>query len=481
MKDIMPDTENLKNLSLAPEEEQVPPPIDAVIHITISPNNLEAYLNIEPPVNGGNPPTLEKIENVLSGSRVTYGIDKGKLKEISENPIYNSDIIIAKGVQATNGVDGTYALHFNPEKDMKPKERPDGTVDYQDLGIVENVKKGQTLCTITLPKDGMEGMTVTGKRIMPINGKPVPHMVGKNAKLNEQGTVIYSTINGQVEYKHRKITVSETFYVKENVDNSTGNIKVNGNVKIKGMVLSGFVVEAEGNIDIGGTVESAKIKAGGNLILRSGINGSEIVCGGDMTSRFIENCNVIIKGAAKSEYIMNSNIRCGKSLQIIGSLARITGGSFVIGQDLITPIIGSSMGAKTYLELGTDPSVIERQQEILKEIPVLEKQIKSLSQLISLLKQYEAANRLDSEKKGVLDEALYNYEANMSTLESDNEELKEIDEMIVTKGYGRIQCKRTIYPGTFVKIGEAKLSVSEPLNNVILYNDNDKIGQISAC
>jgi uncharacterized protein (DUF342 family) len=64
--------------------------------------------------------------------------------------------------------------------------------------VVESVKKGQVLCTIKHPTNGVEGMSVTGQKIFPVKGKAVPSFVGKNTELNEDGTVIYSTIDGHV-------------------------------------------------------------------------------------------------------------------------------------------------------------------------------------------------------------------------------------------------------------------------------------------
>ena len=438
---------------------------------------LEAFLNIEPPANGGASPSLRDLENELARCKVCFGVDTGMLKEISENPQYNQNILVAKGIPAINGTDGTYVFHFNPKKELKPKEKADGKVDYFDLGIVENVIKGQNLCDITLPTEGTEGTSVTKVRIIPVRGKPVPAFAGRNTEMNKEGTVIYSTKNGHLEYTNGKIHVSELFVVEADVDHSTGNIKVNGSILVKGMIYPGFSVEANGNIEVRGRVESAKLKAGGNIILHSGIIGSGLICAGDMTSRFIENCSFIIKGSAKSEYIMNSNIRCGKSLKVSGMYARISGGSCVVGEDLTAPSIGSETGIKTELELGTDPYIVERQHEIIKQIPELEKQINSLTQIISLLRQYEAADRLTPEKKVMLDNALFNHETTTALLESEQQELLEIDESLKTKGYGKIICSGTIYPGTKVKIGYARLTLTDPIFHRTLYNKDGEILQ----
>lgn len=469
-----------EQLPLPLNEEQVLSPVDAVIQISISYDKLEAYMNIIPPENGGAEPDIDIIKNELNSNNVVYGINESKLKEISQKPQYNKKIIIAKGVPAVNGEDGTYEILFDIEKNQKPKEKQDGTVDYQDLGIVHNVYKDQTLCTIKLHTDGTEGLAVTGEKLTPVNGIPVPNLSGSNTMLNEEGTAITSAINGHAVFAGGKINVNDTFYVDGDVDNSTGSIKVNCNIVITGMVLSGFSVEADGNIEVKDNIESAMLKSGGNIVLRSGINGGTINCSGDLTSRFIENCNVTVKGSITSEYVLNSNIQCDNSIEIKGFRARFTGGSCIVGKNFTAPTIGSSNGIKTHLELGTNPEIIERQQNILNNIPAYKKQINSLTQLISLLEQFEAANRLNPEKKLALDEARKSYKNISAQSENEKRELDEINTIIESNGYGKIICSGTIYNGTSVKIGSAKLAVTDPLTNVTLFNSNGEICSGSA-
>jgi len=444
--------------------------IDAAIDISISDNKLDAYMSIQPAMNGGAVPTLDTFLSELAKCKICYGINMHKLEEIADNLIYNSKIIIAKGIAPINGINGTAAFQFKVGKDYKPKERDDGKVDFHDLCIVENVNVNDVLCIITHPTKGVEGMTVRGEKIVQIKGKAIPALLGKNTQLSEDGNSIFATISGQVEYDSKKISVRETYFVSENVDNTTGDIKVLGNVVINGVILPGFVVEAGGNIEVNGTIASATLKAGGNIILRSGITGSSLNCKGDLTSRFIENCNVFVNGAVKSEYIMSSQIKCGKSLQIIGVIGKFVGGSCVVGQDMIARVIGSGSGVKTEVQLGTDSSIIERHQELVKQIPELEKQISSLTSIISLLQQLEAANRLSNEKKAVLSDALYSYEANTELIESQRQELAEIVEAVQQRGYGRIICKGTIHPGSIISIGTAKLIVTNAIMGTTLCN-----------
>ena len=465
---------NSNNYSKAIDDSS-PQPIDAIIKVFISNNRLEAYINIAPPKNGGKPPSIQALMTALSNKNVTFGVIEKILDNISKSPIYDKNIIVARGVRPVNGINGSYEILFKIIRDLKPKEREDGTVDFHDLEIVENVKQGQTLCNITLPTEGTDGISVTNERISCIKGKPVPSLLGKNTKLNQDGTAIISKIDGQVNYNYGKINVNETLFIKENVDISTGNIKVAGNIIVSGAVHPGFIVEATGNIEVRGGVSSATLISGGNIILRSGAIGSNLNCEGDLTSRFIENSRVFVKGNIKTDYIMNSNIKCGKTLQTTSSISKIVGGTYLVGENIEARIIGSSAGVNTHLEIGTDSTIIKRQQELIKELPQSESKAHSLESLISLLRQYETANRLTPEKKKTLHDAVYSYQEIAKSIENGKKELAQITELINTKGYGRVVCSDTIHPGTTVKIGPFQMKVDEPLAGRSLYYSEDGI------
>ena len=466
-----------KSNTLSETAYEVPHAVDAIIHISIADNGLRAYLNMEPPRNGGAAPAMDELKAALSEHNISFHVDFEKLKSLEANPIYNQDIIIANGLAPVDGVDGTATFRIRTVKSgLRPKSNENGTVDYHDLDIVENVKEGQILCTITLPTEGTPGITVQGKALPQRKGRPIPSYLGRNTEFNEDGTAILSKIDGQVEFNGNKINVDETFYVKENVDNSTGNIHVTGNLVIPGIVLPGFTVEAGGNIEIRGTVENSTIKAGGNIKLKSGITGGELYCGGDLWCRFIENSNILVKGDINTQSIINSTVKCGKNIKVSGMIAKIIGGSCVAGQNIEAHTIGSAANVMTRLELGTDQTVIERQQELSTQTAELEAQINKLNPLIVILRQLEASNRLTPEKRQAFDNVNYSYDNSTKLLEEAKRELKEIVQSIKVKGFGRIICAGTIYPGTKVVIGEASLVITDPLNNAALYYNKGDIG-----
>ena len=453
-----------------------PSPVDAVVHVSTDAKELTAYLHIDPPQNGGAAPTLDMMQAALDATGIIYNVDTEKLKEIETAPVYGKFIPVAFGIAPVDGVDGTVTFKIRIDNAIStPKVKEDGSVDFYDLGIVENVAKGQVLCLITHPTEGTPGMSVKGRELRQIKGRSAPSYVGSNTELTKDGSAILSKIDGQVSFVGYRIQVNETFYVRGNIDNSTGNIKVVGNLVVTGMVLPGFMIEAAGNIEVRGIVESSTIKAGGNIKLQSGIIGSELTCDGDVSGRFIENCNLLVKGDIHAEYIVGSIVKCGKNIKTMGNRARIIGGSLVAGQNIEARVIGSPVGIPTRLEIGTDPAVINRQQELMVQIKELEKSIKSLQPLITMLHQLETAGLLTAEKREILDNVGYSFDINTGLLEDGKRELEEITQSIKIRGFGRIICTDTIHSGTVVVIGDASLAVKEDMLFTAMYYDDGMI------
>lgn len=348
-------------------------------------------------------------------------------------------------------------------------EVEDGRVDYYDLGLIQNVKAGQVLCVITPPSLGTPGYNVKGEALRAKPGKSVNVSPGINTVLSSDGTQIISKINGQFEFLGKRLNVNETYTVNQNVDTSTGNIKVEGNLIIRGMVTSGFTLEAGGFINVVGVVDSSTVIAGKDLILQGGSNGSTLRCGGNLKSRFIENCDVSVRGEMRTEYILNCNVRCKKNLRTEGAISKIIGGTCIVMQNVEARTIGSVSGVKTKLEIGVDPEIIDRQHALTAQIPELEKQIKSLEPLLKLLDQLKTTNRLDPEKQEMLDKATFSYNAQTELLENARIELEEINGSLINKSYGKVLCTGIIYPGTTVTIGSANYTVTQNLVNASLF------------
>ena len=448
--------------------ENTGPPINATVKVIVADGGMSARLRISPPQNGGLVPAMDTLMRLLNESAIK-NINLMRLKALAASPVFDEDIEIATGTSPINGVDGTVTFLVRTENRGKPREAEGSKVDYYDLGIVENVRKGQPLCDLTPPTDGTPGHNVKGELLRPKPGKAAAVIPGPNTELTADGRQIVSKIDGQLEYDGRKISVNETYTVNQDVDTSTGHIKVAGNLVIRGMVTSGFTVEAGGYISIVGVVDSATVNAGRDLNLQGGAIGSKITCNGNLKSRFIENCDVLVRGEMRAEYILNSNVRCKKNLKTEGVISKIIGGSIIVMQNVECRTLGSASGVKTRLEIGNDPEIIDQQHRLMESIPELERQMKSLDPLLKLLHQLEAANRLDEEKTATLEKASFTYNTLSTLLENSIKELEEINGSIFNKNYGKVICTGIMYPGTIVMIGSASYTVTSNLMNTTLF------------
>ncbi|UOO38572.1 DUF342 domain-containing protein [Oscillospiraceae bacterium CM] len=456
------------------------PPKDAAVSVIIKNSAMSAGFILTAPAGGGRLLTAETLKAALARQGVTTNIDWQAIDSLAENPRYDTEVVVATGTEPIDGVDGTVTFAVRTENRGKPKMLENGRVDYYDLGLIENVRAGQILGKVTPPIDGTPGLTVTGQVVRQKPGKPAPIVLGPNTEWSQDGSQILSKINGQFEFDGKKVSVGETYTLNQDVDTSTGNIKVAGNLVIRGMVTSGLTIEAGGFITVAGIVESATVKSGGDLNLQGGALGSSIECKGNMKCRFVENCSVYASGDIRAEYILNSTVRSKKSLKTEGVISKIIGGTCIVMQNIECRTLGSSSGIKTKLQIGNDPDLVERQRSLSDMIPDLEKQLQSLEPLLKLLRQLEEVGRLTEEKQQMLQKASYSHNTISATLQSAVAELNDLNAALYNRNYGKVICTGTAYPGTVVTIGSALYVVSSNLMNTSFYYSDGEVAIGSA-
>jgi uncharacterized protein (DUF342 family) len=451
---------------------------DASIEIVISPDKMKAFIRITEPVGGGNPVGIQEIAFEMKKKGVIFGIKEEMVRYIAENPIYNQSILIAEGKAPVHGINGKVKFLFNISQDIKPTIMDDGSVNYRELNYIENVRKDQKLCEITMPTAGVNGKTVLGTVVKAAEGK-IPKVIrGANVYASGDNLSLYSSINGQVKYIDEKLSVFATHEVQANVDNSTGNINFIGSVYIRGNVLSGFTVEAGGDVEVFGVVEGATIKAGGNIILRRGMTGNNkgvLIAGGDIIANFIENSTAEAVNDIKAESIMHSNIKCGNRLELGGRKGLLVGGVTRVGKEIKAKVIGSHLATRTIIEVGLDPNLREKYKELRTEVINLEENVKKADQAINLLRRLEAANMLTEGKKEILNKSMRSKIYYESRLYECCEEVASLEEKLNMEAYGRIRVDNYIYNGVRVSIGSASMHIKETLQHSTLYKDGADI------
>ncbi len=337
-------SQTAENLDALENEEKVilPPTLD----IKISPDRMMAFLRVSNVPDSDYELDKEYVLEALKEREIVFGVLENEIQEYCIQRKYFRELKVAKGVEPLNGEDGSVVYHFDTQPKNLPKELKDGSVDFKDISLIQNVKTGDLLCEIVLPTDGTPGKDIFGSEVAPKPGVMPALAAGKNVSVSDDGLRYLAAVDGRIEYIKDLISIEEVFHVKGDVGPETGNISFNGSVIISGNVTDGFRVEAKKDIIINGRVEGADIKTDQNVLIRSGMNGMKrgtIQAGGDVTSRFIENATVTCGCNFYSECTLNAKIQAGGSIIMKGKRAAMIGGTYVAGDAIIAKEIGSEL------------------------------------------------------------------------------------------------------------------------------------------
>ncbi|AGC67731.1 hypothetical protein Cst_c07250 [Thermoclostridium stercorarium subsp. stercorarium DSM 8532] len=452
--------------------------IGTSVKVSVSPDRMKAFILIKKSEQGENTPGINELLEELEKNGVVYGIKEDVLRKLAENPVYDQDVLIAEGLAPVHGENGRINFLIDINKEKKPVIMEDGSVNYRDLDYIVSAQKDQKICEVIPPTPGIDGINVMGSIIKAVSGKPARIVKGSNVYTSEDGLSFYSAINGQVKYENDKLSVFATYEVPADVDNSTGNINFVGSVFIRGNVLSGFTVEAGGDVEVFGVVEAATIKAGGNIILRRGMTGNNkgvLIAGGNIVARYIENSIVEAANDLKAEAIMHSDVKCGNRLELGGRKGLLVGGITRVGREIDAKVIGSYLATNTVIEVGVDPNVRERYKVVKAELSNLEENIRKTDQVIMLLQKLESIGRLTDEKKELLEKSLRSKVFYENKISEYREELVKLEEKLQMEAQGRIRVENYLYSGTKISIGSATMHVKETLQHCTLYKEGADI------
>ena len=437
-------------------------PIPAKAEVNVSPDKLLATIRLTPPMNEGPAMTYDQLSTALASKSVVHGIYSEKLRALAEKPVYDDVIVIAQGKPSVEGVDACLEYHIRLHKDLKPKVKEDGSVDFRDLGLIEQVEEGGILCVKTARTLGEPGMSVFGLALVPKPGKDLPMPSGKNTRLSDDKLTLYAAITGQADYINNKINILNTHTVNGDISASTGNVNFMGNIIVKGNVMKGFSVTASGNIDISGMVESAAVMAGGSLIVRGGVNGVDgghIEAAGNVACKFIQGGKVKVGGDLTTTYIMNADVQCGGSVNMTGK-GLIIGGHIMARNNVTAVNIGSaSNSGNTVIEVGNDPELVKRSYALPKELETCAQNIHKIEMIVKALAPLRSAGALNAEKTEQLEKS-ERYLEQLKTMQAElNEEYEIVKEQVSQVGSGTIKVMKTAYPGVKLIIGSLQFAV----------------------
>ena len=247
-------------------------------------------------------------------------------------------------VSPVPGEDGKVILLFGSRAEAGPKLRADGTADFREVEAVIQVKAGAALARLQPPGPGTAGRDARGASLPAPAGMPAQLPAGPGTRPSEDGQSLLAAQDGIVSMRDGVVSVSAVLELNEGVDFRTGNIRFDGEVRVKGNVAEGFRIEAGGDIRIDGDAESAVlISSRGNVHVTGGFFGqgkgsirakgevkvafarhAEIKCGSLKVEKAVQDCRITaggISAAKRDARIFGGRILCfgGARLAHVGA------------------------------------------------------------------------------------------------------------------------------------------------------------------
>jgi uncharacterized protein (DUF342 family) len=130
----MLDNDNVINDNAA-KNKNGPPPVNAEAVLTVKDSGLEALIKIKPPKNGGLDLTYDLLKECVSKNGITFGIIDNVLQQLARKPAYDFDFVVATGTPCKDGEDAELIYYIETNRNLKPKEKADGSVDFKELGV----------------------------------------------------------------------------------------------------------------------------------------------------------------------------------------------------------------------------------------------------------------------------------------------------------------------------------------------------------
>ena len=465
---------------------------DFTLQIELSEDDSKAYLNVIPPQEEIEPLTLERVLAALREKNVHQGIDREYIEKIITDRIYYEPALAASGKSPVNGANGHPELLFLPEK-FRPSS--DTTVSLRELPVLQKVTEGQELVRVEQATMGEDGYTITGRLITATSGKQFRIRPGRNTRYNAEGTHIIATKEGVVCLGNDSISVEKIKYM-DKVDATIGRVRFDGIVSIRGNVSDRCSVEAV-RIEIGGSVGKAQLRSLGDIRVTQGLKGAIVQCGGSLhAANMIDTQASIFDHAVVDEFIINSKVLCGSTLQINATDGYACGGVLQAGNLIRLSNVGlpeKKKNNKTPNKQDVSPQTIIEVGISLKnrkQFNELEKRAREslydlqddLSEITSYLEDLEKSG-WDEDKISALGELEEKANKNVLSAFSDlrkREAQDEINELNKITGGGVVFITGRIPAGTAINVRRYRYNVRSDIKDKAFSFSENGI-QTSSC
>lgn len=340
-------------------------------YVRITEDNSQAWLYLTRKEDGS-PYTKQEIYELLKKNEVRAGYHSSNIAAMAKKKVYEREIKVAEAVLPVEGKNGFYEYAIDLENTVKmPEVREDGTVDYQSMSVISNIRKGEVIARYHRAKPGIPGVNVKGDELPVEPVRELPPLMGRGIAVSSKDPDVYeASIEGKIEYKDGKINIINVHQVNGDVDLITGKIEFYGDVVISGNVEAGVTIRAGKSLTIEGTVEAANLFAGEDIVLKRGIQGNQkgkVVARGDIYADFIEHTEVQAGRCVRANCILNSTVRAGEKVILTGRKGCIIGGYVHGDTGIECEELGNISEVKTVVHAGCETEIMDKYREISRK------------------------------------------------------------------------------------------------------------------
>ncbi|MGE5389681.1 MAG: FapA family protein [Deltaproteobacteria bacterium] len=417
-------------------------------------------------------PGKEEVLKFLENNGIKFGIDADSVNAALDNP--DEKTMIANGRPAINGEDGSITYHYH-QPSKKPVLLEDGSVDYYQLGFILPIRAGESVADRVWATEGKPGMTVWGDELPAKDGRNPEFKVGKGIIVSENKAV--AEFDGALDWVNNRIQVIKAMIINGDVDFSIGNLDFMGKLIITGSVKEGFEVTADGDVEIRGGVENARVESRrGSVFIHSGVIGrgnAVIIAAKNIEARFAQGMeaeagqNIIV-----NEYVLRCDLKAGDSVLIHGRKGMILGNNSIKAR---TRIKASRIQNCEVIDMQVEG--IERRQ-FHRQIVALNQNIEKKDLEIRLLSDQirkSLGNIVDPTTVAQLEQKLPQYIQMTEEYDTMVEQRNSLVSMLKnTRGEGMIQIGAGLQEGMTFSIKDEPAKLTENLRNMNMYFDPDE-------
>lgn len=439
-------------------------------------DEMEAFLVLPMPKEDDY--TLEEILAFLEMNQIRHGIEEETIKKMIREKIYNREVCIAVGTPVVDGIDGYFEYLFNNQFSKTPKIRPDGSVDYWSINMVEPVQKDQVVVVYHPPIEGENGMNVKGKPLPAKKGRGLPPLKGKGFTRQEDGVTYTANMDGKIDMENDRVVVSPVYEIFGNADLSVGNINFVGDVLVHGNVASGVTIKATGTVTVDGVVEAANIEANNDIVLRSGMVGGNkamLTTKANLFAKFVEYTKIEVGGRIEADAFVGCDITCGEQILLNGGKSKIVGGEVYAVQGIVASVLGSPGEVKTFARVGVREEIVRRIHLLEKKVEVMQENLAKIEEGLRNFEKLEKERGVNYREDPRRVQLLRVKIQDTAAIAGDQTELESMRQEVDMAQNASVKVRKEVYPGVTIGIDELKISVLEEQNKVEFVKSFDKI------